>query len=153
VVESALHLHRQNPRDRFADFQQEISTELWRTRDRNHLVQVARGDMIPKEEYPRLTHAIVIDTDAIDDLRSMRAYDRSAVLDVIERILSTTPTRESKSRIKRLRGLASPAYRLRVGEFRVFYNVLEDRVQVLRVLPKPLVDAYLEEIGYETEGD
>jgi mRNA interferase RelE/StbE len=35
------------------------------------------------------------------------------------------PTKLSKSRIKRLRGLEQPQYRLRVGETRVFYDVTE----------------------------
>jgi mRNA-degrading endonuclease RelE of RelBE toxin-antitoxin system len=59
----------------------------------------------------------------LDDLRNMRAYDRRAVLDTIERVLPSTPTQTSKSRIKRLRGVDSPQYRLRVGDFRVFYDV------------------------------
>src|SRR2546422_3569706 len=35
----------------------------------------------------------------------------------------TTLFRSSKSRIKRLRGIERPGYRLRVGQIRVFYDV------------------------------
>ncbi len=35
--------------------------------------------------------------------------------------------KESKSRIKRLKGISDPDYRLRVGNYRIFYNVTEDR--------------------------
>jgi mRNA-degrading endonuclease RelE of RelBE toxin-antitoxin system len=94
---------------------------------------------------------VVIDPEALADLRSLRAYDRRAVLDVIERVLTTTPTQVSKSRIKRLRGVDSPQYRLRVAEFRVFYDVVETEVYVLRVLAKSAVTDYLREMGYEVE--
>jgi mRNA-degrading endonuclease RelE of RelBE toxin-antitoxin system len=57
----------------------------------------------------------------------------------------------SKSRIKRLRGIDSPQYRLRVGEFRVFYDVTRQEVYVLRVLTKAAVAAYLREVDDEAE--
>jgi hypothetical protein len=46
------------------------------------------------------------------------------------------PTKSSKNRIKRLRGLDQPQYRLRVGEIGVFYGVTEMEVQVLAVISK-----------------
>src|SRR5947199_9233445 len=86
------------------------------------------------------------DPAALGDLRKLRAYDRRAVLDVLERVLTTTPTQVSRSRIKRLRGVDSPQYRLRVAEFRVFYDVVAAGVYVLRVLAKPAVADYLREM-------
>jgi mRNA-degrading endonuclease RelE of RelBE toxin-antitoxin system len=98
-------------------------------------------------------YKIVIDPAALSDLRNVRAFDRRAVLDTIERVLSTAPTKLGKSRIKRLRGVDSPQYRLRVGDFRVFYDVDGDEVYVMRVLSKPEVQEYLQEMGYEVEDD
>jgi mRNA interferase RelE/StbE len=46
------------------------------------------------------------------------------------------PTRVSKSRIKRLRGLSQPQYRLRVGEARVFYDVTQEAVEILAIVTK-----------------
>ena len=69
-----------------------------------------------------MERAVVLDPQAVDDLRSLRAYDRRAILDTIQRVLPSNPQRIGRSRIKRLRGLGSPQYRLRVGEFRVFYD-------------------------------
>ncbi len=89
----------------------------------------------------------------MSDLREIRAYDRKAVLDTIERVLHTNPTQSSKSRIKRLRGLDSPQYRLRIDDFRVFYDVSGEEVHVMRVLSKAAVAAYLQEMGYEVEDD
>jgi hypothetical protein len=50
--------------------------------------------------------------------------------------LRNEPTRASKSRIKRLRGLSQPQYRLRVGEVRVFYDVTREAVEVLAIVTK-----------------
>jgi len=63
--------------------------------------------------------------------------------------LEADPVRESKSRIKRLRGLRQPQYRLRVAEMRVFYDVDEvhRRVEVLGFVEKPRTTQWLEEHG------
>ncbi len=42
----------------------------------------------------------------------------------------------SKSRIKRLRGLRRPQYRLRVDEIRVSYDVAGNTVEILAIVPK-----------------
>jgi len=46
-----------------------------------------------------------------------------------------------------LHGLSHPQYRLRVGEIRVFYDVLEQAVEVLAIVPKSNAAAWLEEVG------
>ncbi len=62
---------------------------------------------------------------ATNDLRALRKSDRVKVLHRIERHLGHQPTRQSKSRIKALRPGTYPPYRLRVDEFRVYYDVKE----------------------------
>jgi mRNA interferase RelE/StbE len=52
-----------------------------------------------------------------------------------------------KSRIKRLRGLARPQYRLRVGDVRVFYDVTPTTVEILAIVPKSEAIAWLERKG------
>ena len=59
-----------------------------------------------------------------------------AILDVIETHLRHEPDRVSRSRIKRLRGRQTATYRLRVGDYRVFYDIAEDEVVVIAVLHK-----------------
>ena len=93
---------------------------------------------------------IDLDPQAREDLESMRGFERAAILDTIGRVLTQSPTMISRTRIKRLRRMESPQYRLRVGEFRVFYDVEEQEVYVLRILPKPEADQYLKEMGHET---
>src|SRR5262245_55927288 len=67
---------------------------------------------------------IVLAPEAVDDFRSLRASVRSTIRDALETHLRYDPTKTSRSRIKRLRGLARPRYRLRVGEIRIFYSTM-----------------------------
>jgi len=78
---------------------------------------------------------IVLAPEAIEDFRALKANVRSAVSDALETYLRHEPMKTSRSRIKRLRGLARPQYRLRVGEVRIFYDVSAESVEVLAVVP------------------
>ena len=86
--------------------------------------------------------------EAEDDLRLIRPFYRRGVLDAVEAHLGFAPTEVSRSRIKRLRILESPAYRLRVGDLRVYYDVDEtaEVVTVLRILSKEQSLSYLGEV-------
>lgn len=79
--------------------------------------------------------------------RALEAHIRAEVRDAIERHLRHEPRKVSKSRIKRLRGLRRPQYRLRVGDVRVFYDVVEDEVHVLAVVEKARAAEWLAERG------
>ncbi len=72
---------------------------------------------------------------------------RTGLREALELHLRHEPTKVSKSRIKRLRGLSQPQYRLRVGDIRVFYDVTETQVQVLAVVTKADAQAWLDEQG------
>ena len=74
--------------------------------------------------------------EAQQDLRGLRVYDRAAILELADRLLANDPLTESRARIKRLRQPAPAQFRLRVGDFRVFYDVSESVVKVIRILPK-----------------
>jgi mRNA-degrading endonuclease RelE of RelBE toxin-antitoxin system len=91
---------------------------------------------------------IILAPGAAVQLRSLPAHDRSKVKDALEvHLLRYEPTKVSRSRIKRLRGLQQPQYRLRVDEIRVFYDVTETEVHVLAVVPKAQAQAWLDEEG------
>jgi mRNA-degrading endonuclease RelE of RelBE toxin-antitoxin system len=92
-------------------------------------------------------HEIILAPSAIRELDALRADVRGRVRDAIELHLRHEPTKVSKSRIKRLRGLDRPQYRLRVDEVRVFYDVSEGSVQVLAVVPKSEAEAWLKTTG------
>jgi mRNA-degrading endonuclease RelE of RelBE toxin-antitoxin system len=67
-----------------------------------------------------MRYAIEFAPGAARDYRDLDAHVRGVARDAIEAHLRHQPTRTSKSRIKRLRGLSRPQYRLRVGDLRVF---------------------------------
>jgi len=90
---------------------------------------------------------IVLAPQAVEDLRRLRAHDRAAVRAALETHLRREPTKVSRSRIKRLRGLRRPRFRLRVDEVRVFYDVEESTVAVLAIVEKSEVDAWLARFG------
>jgi len=77
--------------------------------------------------------AIEYDQQAIAELRALRRFDQVAILDGVERHLTNQPARVSRTRIKKLDPPVLADYRLRVGDYRVFYNVYEDRCIVLVV--------------------
>lgn len=83
-----------------------------------------------------MRYRIILAPEAANDLRRLEAHFRTEVRDAFERHLRQEPTKTSRSRIKRLRGLSRPQYRLRVGEFRVFYDVSGSSVKVLAIIAK-----------------
>lgn len=99
-----------------------------------------------------MRYDIVLAPEAIEDLDNLKANVRATVRDAIEQHLRHQPTKVSKSRIKRLRGLSHPQYRLRVGDdIRVFYDVTEAEVQVLAIVPKSDAEAWLAKYGENDE--
>jgi mRNA-degrading endonuclease RelE of RelBE toxin-antitoxin system len=99
-----------------------------------------------------MRHEIVLAPEAAEDFKTLTAVDRATIRDAIEGHLRHEPTRPSKSRIKRLRGLRRPQYRLRVGGIRVFYDVTEKVVEVLAIVSKAGAAAWLARHG-ETKGE
>ena len=65
------------------------------------------------------------------ELDALRAFHRTGILDVVRRVLSQAPTRVGRSRVKRMREGFYPPHRLRVGDFRVYYDVDEERMEVV----------------------
>jgi mRNA-degrading endonuclease RelE of RelBE toxin-antitoxin system len=90
---------------------------------------------------------IVLAPQAAQTLRALPARHRAEVRDALETHLRHEPTKVSKSRIKRLRGMAKPQYRLRIGETRVFYDVRDETVEVLAIVAKRQAQGWLAEQG------
>jgi mRNA interferase RelE/StbE len=87
---------------------------------------------------------ILLAPEAAEDLRALKANVRAEVREAIEKHLRHEPKKESRSRIKRLKGLVRPQYRLRVGDIRIFYDVTEMKVEVLAILTKEGAGKWLE---------
>jgi len=90
---------------------------------------------------------IVLAPEAIEDFRKLKAGVRSGIRDALETHLRYEPMKTSRSRIKRMRSLTRPQYRLRVGEVRIFYDVSAESVEVLAIVPKSEAAIWLEQFG------
>jgi mRNA-degrading endonuclease RelE of RelBE toxin-antitoxin system len=77
---------------------------------------------------------VVLSPEAVDDLKRLKANVRALVRTGIETHLMHEPGKTSRSRIRRLRGIRRPQFRLRVGEVRVFYDVSGAVVEVLAIV-------------------
>lgn len=95
---------------------------------------------------------IVLAPGAVTALKGLPANRRAEVRDAIETHLRHEPRKVSRSRIKRLRGMSKPQFRLRVGEIRVFYDVTDEAVEVLAIVRKAEAQGWLEEEGTTDEG-
>jgi mRNA interferase RelE/StbE len=87
--------------------------------------------------------AIVLAPEAVEDFKKLKASVRTAV----ETHLRHEPEKTSRSRIKQLRGLLRPQYRLRIGEVRVFYDVSGSSVEALAIVAKSEADSWLAQFG------
>ena len=80
--------------------------------------------------------AILYDEVAEKDLRALRLYEARRILDEIDNQLTKEPASRSRRR-KPLEGLVPPwdsvrpVWQLRVGDFRVFYDVEKARREVI----------------------
>jgi mRNA interferase RelE/StbE len=94
-----------------------------------------------------MKYDLIFAPEAVRDLKRLSARDRATVMDNIERHLRFTPGKTSRTRIKRLSGLSRPQYRLRVDEIRVYYDITEDNVEILAIIPKSRAADWLEKFG------
>jgi mRNA-degrading endonuclease RelE of RelBE toxin-antitoxin system len=94
-----------------------------------------------------MPHAIVLAPEAAEDLDYLKAKLRAEVREGIETHLRHEPGKTSRSRIKRLRKLSQPQYRLRIGDVRVFYDVSEKNVEVLAIVLKSEAASWLAKHG------
>ena len=103
-----------------------------------------------------MRYEIIFSPEAEADIAVLKASDRAKALDAIETFLRYEPEKTSKSRIKRLREMQRPQYRLRIDELRAFYDVsyTEDGngiVEVLRIREKSEAMEWLAEFGRREE--
>jgi mRNA interferase RelE/StbE len=94
-----------------------------------------------------MRYEIELAPEAAKDLKRLRSHLRAAVKEALETHLRHEPTKTSQSRIKRLRGVSKPQFRLRVDEVRVFYDVSGRTVEILAIVSKADADAWLAEMG------
>lgn len=103
-----------------------------------------------------MRYEIIFSPEAEEDIIALRASDRAKALDAIETFLRYEPEKTSKSRIKRLREMQRPQYRLRIDDLRAFYDVSytddgDGTVEVLRIREKSEAMRWLAEFGRREE--
>ena len=80
-------------------------------------------------------YEIVVKPSAEQELEAIRVFDRRRIIDGIRSALSHQPNLETKNR-KRLESLCPafehtpPIWELRIGQFRVFYDIEESEMTV-----------------------
>ena len=89
---------------------------------------------------------IGLKSEAVRDLKRIKRHHAAAILDAIERHLADEPERVTGRTIKRLRGRQRAVFRLRVADYRVFYDVVEDQVEIVRILHKSETKSFYEEV-------
>jgi mRNA interferase RelE/StbE len=94
-----------------------------------------------------MAYEIVLAPEAVEDLRGLKASIRATVRTALETHLRHEPGKTSRTRIKRLRGLRRPQYRLRVGEARVFYDISGATVEILAIVTKSEAETWLRQFG------
>lgn len=95
----------------------------------------------------RMSFEIILAPEAVEDLKRMKAHVRAAVRAALKGHLRHEPEKVSRSRIKKLRGLRRPQYRLRVDEVRVFYDVSRTTVEILAIVAKSEAESWLAQFG------
>jgi mRNA-degrading endonuclease RelE of RelBE toxin-antitoxin system len=80
-------------------------------------------------------------------LEELTANVRAKVRDGLETHLRHEPSKTSRSRIKRLRKMSQPQYRLRIEDVRVFYDISGNTVEVLAIVPKSEAATWLAKFG------
>lgn len=98
-----------------------------------------------------MRYEILLAPSAVTELRRLRAHDRAKVVDAFERHLRRAPAKLSRTRIKRLRGLSRPQFRLRVDDIRVFYDVEGSQVEILAIISKAQAEQWLKQKGGRRE--
>ena len=94
-----------------------------------------------------MPYAIVLAPEAAGDLKELKANVRAKVRDGLETHLRHEPSKTSRSRIKRLRKMSQPRYRLRLEDVRVFYDISGNTVEVLAIVLKSEAATWLAKFG------
>ena len=94
-----------------------------------------------------MKYEIILSLDAKNSLQKLKGNLRSIIRNGIIEYLSFEPEKVSKSRIKRLKGIEKPQFRLRIDDIRIYYDVNEVTVEILAIVTKELASEWLERHG------
>jgi mRNA-degrading endonuclease RelE of RelBE toxin-antitoxin system len=95
---------------------------------------------------------IVLAPEAVEDLKRLKPNVRTAVRIALETRLRHEKQKTSRCRIKRLRSVRRPQFRLRIGEVRVFYDVTGSVVGILAIVAKSEAESRQAQFGNPERG-
>ncbi len=96
-----------------------------------------------------MKYQIVLANSARKDYERLDETSRADVREAMEKYLRDESVKTIKTRLKRLKGLKRPQFRLRVGDIRVYYdvNAHEQRVEVLGIVNRSRAEPWLKRRG------
>jgi mRNA-degrading endonuclease RelE of RelBE toxin-antitoxin system len=94
-----------------------------------------------------MKYSIILSPEAKNSLHKLKGNLRSIIRDGIIEHLSFEPEKVSKSRIKRLKGVEKPQFRLRIEDVRIYYDVFKNTVEILTIVTKEKAQEWLERHG------
>lgn len=97
-----------------------------------------------------MTYEIVLTDTARAHFGALDARERALIKDGLRDRLGHEPMKASRSRIKRLREMDHPEFRLRLAPYRIFYDVIGSTVVVLAIVPKNETAEWLGEHGVKS---
>ena len=95
-----------------------------------------------------MSYRILIPDNIIDELETLPRRERGRILAKIKAQLAEQPFPRGKV-IRRIRYIRGTVFRLRAGDYRVFYYVKGDAVHVLEICSKKEADRYIASIRRE----
>lgn len=89
---------------------------------------------------------VVFSPSARRDIEGHEAEDALQLVKDVKKYLETSPLPFGKTRIKKLTGFAPPLYRLRSGDFRVYYRIISKEVIILAITHKKDSEKFLKKV-------
>ncbi len=89
---------------------------------------------------------VVLSPSAQRGIERHEAEDALQLVKDVKKYLETSPLPFGKTRIKKLTGFAPPLYRLRSGDFRVYYRIISKEVVILAITHKKDSEKFLKKV-------
>ena len=80
------------------------------------------------------------------EIEGYEAEDALQLVKDVKRYLESSPLPFGKTRIKKLTGFTSPLYRLRSGDFRIYYRIISEEVVILAITHKKDSEKFLKKV-------
>lgn len=89
---------------------------------------------------------VIFSPSAQRDIEGHEAEDALQFVKDVKKYLETSPLPFGKTRIKKLTGFTPPLYRLRSGDFRVYYRIVSKEVVILAITHKKDSEKFLKRV-------